>query len=353
MANWYHGNSNDLPRLYGRYLLAEQVDREGAYTRFRARQVGEPGWVVVKCFSPECTEDPELVQRFWDMGQVLLRLEHPHLLQTYDMGEHGGLLFLVTETVRGLDLPWLVAAAERRRVGLPDSVAAHLCAQAAAALGYLHEQQAERWGEPRGLTYGQLKPRDIWVAPEGRITLVEAGSSMLELKPDPDSVGVLRHQLDNLSPEQVKGLPVDGRSDLFALGVVLYELTTGRHPFRWQDQISTLTAIIKNDPVPPHELREDYPPELERVVLRCLAKDPEARYQRAEQVRAELQAFGTTALAERDDEAAAWVEDVMKAPEPQERHPERKAPPTAPGKAARQRVLETAEELERLFNSRE
>lgn len=351
MTDWYHGNANNLPRLFGRYLLVEQVEAGRDHTQFRARQVGEPGWVLVKCFTPGFTEEPYVVQSFWDMGQALLRFDHPHLLQTYDMGEHGGLLFLVTESPRGVPLPRLVSAAERRRVGVPDSVAVHLCSQAAAALGYLHEQQVEQSGHLRGLTYGQLKLQDMWLAPEGRLKLVEACHSMLELPPDRDSVSIIRGPLDNLAPEQVKGLPVDGRADLFALGVVLYELTTGRHPFRWEEQIATLSAIIKNDPVPPHELREDYPPELERIVLRCLAKEPDARYQRAEEVRAELQAFGTTALDSRDDEVATWAAELMKTPEPQERKVQSR--PRSERQTARQRVIETAEELERIINSRE
>jgi len=287
--------SDDLSgRTLGRYQVLERLGRGGMAEVYRAYQPGLDRFVALKAIYPHLAGDPSLLERFGREARAVAALRHPNIVQVYDFDVQAGSAFMAMEFIAGPTLKRAVYALGRRGRLLPLPVVGRIVGQLADALAYAHDQ---------GLVHRDVKPANVLIrrSPPADAPLDDAAVERLLLALGPADVvltdfGVARIINDSvehtaagtilgspayMSPEQGRGERVDRRSDIYSLGVVLYELLTGQLPF---DADTPFAIVLKHTTAPlppPRQLRPDLPASLERVLLKALAKDPADRFQDA------------------------------------------------------------------------
>jgi serine/threonine protein kinase len=271
----------DLPRLLAdRYRLDALVGTGGFGRVYRGFDTWLERVVAVKVPRVDRPVTEGEVDRCRIEARKVARLRHPNIVPVHDVGREGATCFIVGEWIEGTNLASRIS---QDRPGHEES--ARIVAEIADALGHAHTA---------GYVHRDIKPANILVDPQGRAYLTDFGIAAVEedLLRDVAAVGTLPY----MAPEQLgEGLgPVDHRADLYALGVVLYELLAGRRPFRASTPMELRRLILRDDPPPPRSIEPDVPEALERVCLRCLAKSPEGRYQRADEVARDLRSYRGT-----------------------------------------------------------
>lgn len=275
-----------IGRTLDRYRIESQLGEGGMGVVYRARDTHLDRIVAVKVLGREKILDPSRRQRFTHEARAASALNHPGIVTIHDIRSEGGTDFIVMEYVEGSTLEQLISAA-----GLRPEVVLRYGIQIADALARAHEA---------GILHRDLKPSNIIVTPEGRTKILDFGLAKLLEAPEPSSnattvaatlteQGVLLGTAAYMSPEQAEGRKLDARSDIFSLGSVLYEMVTGRRPFTGESKLSILSRIASEDPQPPTRLTTALSPELEKIILRCLRKDPARRYQTMRDLKAALE----------------------------------------------------------------
>ena len=270
----------------GRYTIGALIGRGGMGEVYRARDSRPPRDLAIKVLPPEFAKDPDRLRRFQHEARAVAALNHPNIVTLYSIEEADGLPFLTLELVDGKTLTDLIP-----RDGLLVDRLLEIAVPLADAMGAAHA---------RGIVHRDLKPDNIKITPEGRVKVLDFGLAKLQpvaMKPDSTTVtapagsvqGQLLGTVAYMSPEQAEGREVDHRSDIFSLGVLLYEMATGQRPFAGETNLSLLSAILKDTPRALADVKPGLPEGLARVVRRCLAKDPGRRYQSAIDVRNELE----------------------------------------------------------------
>jgi eukaryotic-like serine/threonine-protein kinase len=260
----------------GPYEIQAILGRGGMGEVYRAFDTRLNREVAIKILPASLQSDTESIRRFQNEARAVASLSHPNVVPVFDVGEQDGVRYAVTELVVGETLRVRLANAP-----LPTAEAAEIAAQIAEGLAAAHE---------KGVIHRDVKPENIVFTASGSPRILDFGLAKLtsaardsssEEEPTRSALltepGVISGTVGYMSPEQVRGQPLDGRSDLFSLGVVLYEMLTARRPFRGESQVETMNAILKEEP-PPDPVLAELPPELERILLRCLAKRRENRY---------------------------------------------------------------------------
>jgi serine/threonine-protein kinase len=257
---------------------------------FLARRQEGDELVVIKRILPHLTGEAEFVGMFLDEARIAAQLHHPNIVQVHELGRMERALFLAMEYVEGIDLRKIFRREAKRGSAVPYRVAAKIVAEVCRGLHYAHNALGVD-GKPLKVVHRDVSPQNVMVAYDGRVKLVDFGIAKAGALVERSKPGIIKGKFLYLSPEQVAQEKVDHRADLFALGTMLYEVTTGRSPFQKPSTEAVIYAIKAENPRPPHEVRADFPPELERIVLRCLLKDREQRYTSAAEVQAELEQF--------------------------------------------------------------
>jgi Tol biopolymer transport system component/predicted Ser/Thr protein kinase len=263
-----------------RYHVVEKLGQGGMGVVYKARDTLLGRFVALKALPPDAVADPQRRQRFLEEAKAASALQHPGIVSVYDVVEAAGQVFIVMEHVAGETL--------EQRMGqqaLPLSRALRYGEQIADALARAHAA---------GIVHRDLKPSNIMVAEDDTAKVLDFGLAKLAEAPfaGDEAPTVSRGHVERLtregavvgtlaymSPEQAAGKPVDARTDVFSFGVLLYEMLTGRHPFRRGSQLETLSAIREANPEPPTSMAPGLPPEAERAILRCLHKEPSRRWQ--------------------------------------------------------------------------
>src|SRR5258705_5724891 len=236
--------------------------------------------VALKFLPRADATDPERRERLRREARALASLSHPGIAAIYAREEHQDRLFLVMEFIEGETLAQRLT---RRPLPVPELIERGRVL--AEALTQAHA---------RGVIHRDIKPSNILITPEGQTKLADFGLALHEGDTRLTAEGSTAGTAEHMSPEQTHGAALDARSDIFSLGVVLYEALTGTRPFARPTLEATFHAIRAEDPEPPTSLRSGIPLELERIVMKCLRKDPGARYQHAEDLAADLRALGST-----------------------------------------------------------
>jgi len=257
-----------------RYRVTERLGGGGMADVYKAVDETLGRTVAVKVLHERFSEDPEFVQRFRHEASAAANLSHPGIVNIYDYGVERGTYYIVMELVRGTDLKAIV-----RQEGALDPIkVAEYGAQVCAALSTAHGY---------GIIHRDIKPQNIVRTPEGAVKVMDFGIARA-VDSDSTQTGSVLGTAQYVSPEQAQGRRLGPESDLYSLGVVLYELATGRLPFEGDTPVSVALKHVNDEPVPPRQVNANIPPALEAVILKAMQKDPTRRYRSAEEMRDDL-----------------------------------------------------------------
>jgi eukaryotic-like serine/threonine-protein kinase len=288
----------------GRYQLLTTVARGGMGQVWLGRLRGARGFhklVAIKTLLSSVNDLGRFERMLLEEARIAALIHHPNVVQTIELGEQDGTLFLVMEWVDGESLGYISARAQERG-GMPLRVSCSLIAQVLRGLHAAHEL-CDQDGTSLGVVHRDVSPHNVLVTYSGVAKLVDFGIAKATNQRLSDTmVGEVKGKVSHMAPEQVRGDEVDRRTDLFAMGIMLYTLTCGRHPFKCESSAAVLHSIVSSEPVlPPSSFVRDYPAKLEAVVLKALQKDPARRFQTAEEMRSALERALPARRAERDE----------------------------------------------------
>jgi serine/threonine-protein kinase len=258
-----------------------------------ARMDGPGGfqkWVAIKRIHPHLVEDDQFVDMFLDEARIAAGINHANVAQVFDLGKDDNTYWIAMEYLHGEPLREVMRQAEDRRMTISPELAARICADAAEGLHAAHELRGKN-GQLLGLVHRDVTPHNLFVTYDGYTKVVDFGIAKVADRLASTRAGTLKGKLAYMSPEQVRGSDVDRTTDIFALGVVLWELTTNQRLFRMDTDLDTLEKVQACNVPPPSSIIRGYPPGLEQVVLKALAKDKRNRFQTGREFSRALQGF--------------------------------------------------------------
>lgn len=284
-----------LPRQFGKYTLLRALASGGMASVFLALQRAVAGFeklVVIKRILPELAKDRGFVEMLLAEARTAATLNHPNVVQTFDVGEVEGTFYIAMEHINGEDIRSIVKAMKRCAVTeFPLEHTLNIVLGVCAGLAYAHEKRGLD-GESLNIVHRDISPQNVLITFSGDVKVVDFGIAKSNTQlGEKTSAGQLKGKVPYMSPEQARGIDIDHRSDIFAVGIVLFELTTGRRLFKAKSEYETLKLICERDYPRPSQVRPGYPLELEAIVMRALSKDPNVRYQSARDMQAELETF--------------------------------------------------------------
>ena len=302
-------------QLLGRYELLIAVAQGGMGTVWAARERGPAGdkIVAVKTMLPSLSSDPRCKRMFLTESRIASRIKHPNVCAILDQGEQNGVLYFVMEWIDGDALVALLGGSTRKQGRpLPLPVAVRIAIESARGLHAAHELRDDG-GALVGLVHRDVSPHNILITRDGSVKIADFGvaKAMAHADNPTTNTGHMKGKILFMAPEQVYSEQLDRRSDIFALGIVLYQLTTGTHPFAASHDLATMARIARPEPVdPPSTLVPDYPPALEAAVVRALAKDPAERFATMAELAEALEAVDA-ALGGRREEVTGYIRDAL------------------------------------------
>ncbi|HEU4734524.1 MAG TPA: protein kinase [Kofleriaceae bacterium] len=277
----------------GRYEVISHLATGGMAQIYLARQSGLGSFerhVVLKTILRERATDQRFVTMFLDEARLAATLNHQNVAQVYEVDQADGAYFMAMEYVHGENTRAILETTIRRGWTIPLELAVMIISGAAAGLHHAHERRGKN-GQPLNIVHRDVSPANIMVGYDGSVKVLDFGIAKAEERATKTIGGTIKGKYGYMSPEQCKGKPIDRRSDIFALGIVLYELTTLRRAFKGNDDFETMKRIVAGDLVLPTTLVPGFPRELEAIILTALAGDPAARFQSAQELIEALDAF--------------------------------------------------------------
>ncbi len=270
-----------------RYEIVRKIARGGMGEVFLARQLGIGGFskdVVLKQIHDTFADDPEFVTMFLEEARIAAMLDHPNIVQIYGLGQQDRSHFIVMEYVPGLSVSRLV---KRVNGPLPLHIGIQIAADVAAGLQFAHDK-TDADGSPLGLVHRDVSPPNILVSTSGSVKITDFGIAKVKWSTTKTRAGVVKGKYSYLAPEQVKGDQADRQSDLYSLGLNLYEMTVGQRAYAKGDQILVLRNVAKGKFPAPEEVVPDFPEELRRVLMKALALDRSERYTQCSELQEDL-----------------------------------------------------------------
>ena len=300
----------------GRYELLRRLAIGGMAELHLACATGVAGFqkvVVLKRVLPHLAADAEFVRMFLDEARLAAHLDHPNVVQVQDSGETGGEYYYAMEYVHGRNARELLGAASHAG-GMPLEVALTIAIGVASALDHAH-RRVDLEGRPLELVHRDVSPSNVLVSYDGAVKLTDFGIAKAATRNHETMAGTMKGKIGYMSPEQCRGEEVDRRSDIFSLGVVLFELTTCERLFYADNDFAVLNRVVSGVFDRPSQRVPGYPPELEEIVLRALATDRDQRYDGADELRRALEGFAhDRRLRLGAEPVAAWLRSMFGAP---------------------------------------
>ncbi|HVV88682.1 MAG TPA: serine/threonine-protein kinase, partial [Kofleriaceae bacterium] len=251
---------------------------------------GAERFVALKMIHPNFAEDEQFIEMLIDEARISIQLHHPNIAHTFDLGRFGETYYLIMEFVDGADLYKILRRGSERDVVTPVDVAAYVVKEVAYGLDYAHHR-ADEQGRPLQIIHRDVSPQNVIVSYDGAIKLVDFGIAKAASKAQQTAAGVIKGKYYYMSPEQALGEPLDQRTDVFSAGIVLYELLSGQMLYLEEDVNRLLDRVRRADIPSVRTLRRDVPSQLDRIVMRALARRREDRYQTAADLAADLERF--------------------------------------------------------------
>ncbi|MBN2693685.1 serine/threonine protein kinase [bacterium] len=265
----------------GKYYLLDLIATGGMAEIWLAKQVGAKGFeklVVIKKILPSLVKDKEFIQMFFDEANIASQLNHPNVVQIYDLEATDNNYYIAMEYIFGEDLRNIVIESTERKNPLPLFYAFHIISQAALGLHHAHTH-TDVYGNSLNIVHRDISPQNILVSYNGNVKVVDFGVAKAATRSQKTEAGILKGKVGYMSPEQAMGYQIDGRSDIFALGIVLYEITLGKRLFMSDSALRVLKMITEDNITPPHLVHPAYPKELSSIIMGCLERDVNKRFQ--------------------------------------------------------------------------
>ncbi len=298
----------------GRYRVVDEIGIGGMASVHLARMDGPGGfqkWVAIKRIHSHLVEDDSFIQMFLDEARVAARISHPNVATVFDLGKHEETYWIAMEYLHGEPLREVMRRTEELGAPMPPEIACRVIADAAEGLHAAHELLGKN-GEQMGLVHRDVTPHNLFVTYDGTTKVVDFGIAKFASRMSQTRAGTLKGKLAYMSPEQVHGETIDRRTDIFALGVVLWELTTGQRLFRMESDLDTLAKVQECNVPRPSTLVRGYPIDLEKIVMKALAKNRGERFKTAREFSRALQSLlMRRGLFIASDEVAAYTHSIF------------------------------------------
>lgn len=271
--------TQNLPRQFGKYVLMRKIAMGGMAEIFKAKTAGAEGFekdIVIKRILPHFTEDEAFVKMFIDEASITSKLQHANIVQIFDFDLCEGTYFIAMEYVEGVDLKKVVD--DGVKAGTPLSIAqcAWIMMELSKGLHYAHVKEVK--GKPLNIVHRDISPHNAMVSYTGEVKLMDFGIAKAAQRSTKTMAGTVKGKVAYMSPEQARGKPLDGRSDLFALGIMLWEMLTHKRLFLGDSDFETLTNVLKSEAPAPSTFNSKVPPEIDAIVLKTLEKDRDKRH---------------------------------------------------------------------------
>lgn len=291
-------SNNPLPRRYGKYVLLDRIGRGGMAELFRAKLIGAQGFeklIALKRILPHLAEDESLVTAFIDEARLAAHLQHPNIVQIYDFGQMEGSYYIAMEYLSGKDLSQVTKKAIARGNPLTLNQSLYIISQVCEGLGYAYDLKDFK-GNPLNIIHRDISPQNIFITYDGQIKLLDFGIAKAASQSSHTQTGTIKGKVAYMSPEQVVGSTIDQRSDLFAVGIILYELATHERLYTGEMmEIMAKVAQAKRKPI--QKQLPDSPDTFHRLVDQLMAQDREERYSNPYTVIQDIQAVYRTLQA--------------------------------------------------------
>lgn len=297
----------DSGEKFGKYTLVERLASGGMAEIFKARAAGVGGFektVAIKRLHRQYTRDSQFAEMLADEARLAVQLNHPNIGEVFDLGEIDGQYFIVMEYIDGLDLEQLAA-----RTDISPQLAVHVAIRTADALHHAHTCDGPD-GKPLNLVHRDVSPQNVMIGTDGAVKLVDFGVAKARMRVQETKAGVIKGKLSYMSPEQTRGAPLDGRADVYGLGMVMYEVLAGQHPFEGLAGEELYNRARTSDFAALGELCPDLPRGVLEVVGRALERDRSRRFEDARQMKRALQEVAASLPAFDRGELAEMVRSL-------------------------------------------
>ena len=301
--------ATQLPQAFGKYILLNKIALGGMAEIFRAKTIGAEGFekeVVIKRILPHFTEDENFVTMFIDEAKVSSGLNHPNIVQVFDFDTQDGTYYIAMEYVEGKDLKRLIDVGVKNGTPLSVPQVVSVIIEVCKGLHYAHTKKSR--GQPLNIIHRDVSPHNVMVSFDGEVKVMDFGIAKAAARSTKTRAGTVKGKCAYMSPEQARGKQLDPRSDMFAVGVMMWEMLTHRRLFAGESDFETLTNVLKAEVPAPSSINKDVPPELDAILLRCLSKDRDERQSDCKELMRNLEQWFHSNVEDRD---AGELDPVM------------------------------------------
>ena len=284
------------PLLFGKYCLLERLSVGGMAEVFRARPINSPDttrYLALKRILPHLAEDEEFIKMFVDEAKLCVHLRHPNIVHIFELGRFQSSSYILMEFIPGKDLLALQKRLRKRRLIMSVAQACYVCMELCKGLDYAHKA-TDDYGRPLNIIHRDVSPQNVLINYNGSVKLIDFGVAKAAVQSTKTQVGVLKGKFGYMSPEQIRGEAIDQRSDIFAVGTLLWELLTNRRLFTGDNEFEIFQKVRDAQVDPPSTKNPQVPPEVDRIVMKALSGDPNTRYTWAADVARDLGQFLTS-----------------------------------------------------------
>ena len=277
------------PERYGKYHLLERIGVGGMAEVWRAKTLGSEGFtkdLVIKRILPKFTNDEESVRMFIDEARLVAKLHHPNIVQIFDFDKEGDRYYLAMELIEGRDLRQAEKSAAKAGVWFPIAISIYLVSEALKGLHYAHSRQDH--GKPLEIVHRDVSPHNILISYSGDVKISDFGIAKVAERASSTTSGTVKGKLAYMSPEQITGQPLDGRTDIYSMGIVFWELLTRHRLFFGPDEHDVVRRVRDGIVPPPRQYNPEIPEEVEKIVMKMLVANRNQRYQSAGEVARQL-----------------------------------------------------------------